>query len=272
MKKNHLKSEKSLNIYKMLLVTAAWSTALLFGGCQNQVKEPSNVNIESNQNVDDKITENDSTEIDSTGINSTGIDSTELDSDNTDIPSKTDAAKDITPATSEDSNKKSTELFADMSKYQFVFASGVGAWQTMLTINEDGTFEGEYHDSDMGTVGEGYPNGVVYSSTFKGKFTEPKKVNEYIYSMSIEYINLEKEPESEEIIDGIKYIYSEPYGINDAKEILIYTPEAPVKELPEGFRSWVNLMDLDNLQDEYLGFYGIYNVETESGFSSYTWD
>lgn len=53
------------------------------------------------------------------------------------------------------------------------------------------------------------------------------------------------------------------------KEIYIFTPQAPIKELPEGFRSWVGYMHLSDLEDEHLPFYGLYNVETESGFSSY---
>lgn len=252
MKKKYLEFEKNLNKHKMLLLTVACSTALLFTGCQSYTESSSNLNIEANHSADDKTTEKNSKD--------------------TITPVEPDVADNITPTVTEDSSEELTDLFSDLSKYQFVFASGVGAWQTMLTINEDGTFAGEYSDSDMGSVGEDYPSGVVYSSTFEGKFTEPKKVNDHTYSMLIEYINLEKEVESEEIIDGIKYIYSEPYGINDAKEILIYTPEAPVKELPEGFRSWVGHMNLDDLKDEYLEFYGLYNVDTESGFSSYKLD
>lgn len=248
MKKNNMDFEKNLNKHKMLLLTAACSTVLIFSGCQSKVENTNNVDIESNQSVDDIITEKDTNDAIT--------------------PAESDA-EEITPAVTDDTKEETEDIFSDMSNYQFVFASGVGAWQTMLNINEDGTFTGEYHDSDMGSTGEDYPNGVVYSSVFEGKFTEPKKVNEYTYSVLIEYLSLEKEVESEEIIDGIKYIYSEPYGINDAKEILIYTPDAPVKELPEGFRSWVGFMDLENLEDDHLGFYGLYNVETESGFSSY---
>ena len=179
---------------------------------------------------------------------------------------------DATLSVAVNSSGESTLQFSKLSKYQFLFSSGVGAWQTILNINEDGTFKGYYSDSDMGVTGEGYPNGINYSSTFEGKFTTPKRVNDYTYSMSIEYINLEKEVGSEEIIDGIKYIYSEPYGLNDAKEIYIYTPQAPLEELPEGFRSWVGYMNLSDVKDEYLPFYGLYNVETESGFSSYEID
>lgn len=70
---------------------------------------------------------------------------------------------------SKDFYGESTLQFSKLSKYQFVFSSGVGAWQTMLNINEDGSFKGYYSDSDMGDTGEGYPNGIIYLSVFEGK-------------------------------------------------------------------------------------------------------
>lgn len=249
------KSEK--NTYKRnLLLAAVISTAVLSAGCQNghkkeNVTSPNNATTttasNNNVNTENIDTENSNTE------NNQVIDSKTTEMDNSDT---------ITP-------EEATIAFSEIAKYQFVFSSGAGAWQTMLNINEDGTFQGYYSDSDMGVTGEGYPNGIVYEFTFEGKFTTPKRVNDYTYSVSIETLKLEKEVGSEEIIDGIKYIYSEPYGLNDAKEIYIYTTKAPIKELPEGFRSWVGYMDLDNAKEEYLPFYGLYNVETESGFSSY---
>ena len=241
MKKKHLEFnanikmlEKYINKRKLLLLVAVSSTVVLFVGCQSEHKTSNNTNTENNQVIDGKTTDND----------------------------RIDA---ITPV-------ESTIQFSELSKYQFVFSSGAGAWQTILNINGDGTFKGYYSDSDMGDTGEGYPNGINYSSTFEGKFTTPKRVNDYTYSMSIESIKLEKEVGSEEIIDGIRYIYSEPYGLDDAKDIYIYTTQAPLKELPEGFRSWIGYMELSDVKDEYLPFYGLYNVETESGFSSYEVD
>ncbi len=239
MKHRHLEfnEPKKLVKYKMkrkLLLVAAVSTVVLFAGCQSGIKASNSTNTENNQVIGNETDENDSTDT-------------------------------MTPV-------EATIQFSELSKYQFIFSSGAGAWQTILNINEDGTFTGYYSDSDMGDTGEDYPNGINYSSTFEGKFTTPKKVNGYTYSTSIESIKLEKEVGSEEIIDGIKFIYSEPYGLNDAKEIYIYTTQAPIKELPEGFRSWVGYMDLSTVKEEYLPFYGLYNVETESGFSSYLID
>lgn len=261
MKKKHLKINTSRKIIgggnhkqKLFYLVAVSSTLVLLAGCQHE-KKPSTDNsiIESNQAVDSQTRENDITDA------------------TTPLEAETDIAV-VSPSVVEDGNEESTILFSELSKYQFVFASGVGAWQTILNINEDGTFKGYYSDADMGDTGEGYPYGTNYSSTFEGKFTTPKRLNDYTYSISIEFMKLEKEVKSKEIIDGIKYIYSEPYGLNDAKEIHIYTTQAPIKELPEGFISWVGYSDLSNVKAEYLPFYGLYNVETESGFSSYLID
>ncbi len=229
-----MKIKKYINKYKLMIV-AVFSTLALVA-CQSDNKA-TDANIENNQIIDEITAEKDS---------------------NSEIKQ------------AESKVEESTLLFSELSKYKFVYTSGVGAWETMLSINEDGTFKGQHSDSDAGDTGEDYPNGTVYSSIFEGKFTTPKKVNDYTYSISIEYINTEKEVGSEEIMDRVRYIYSEPYGLNGAKEIYIYTPQAPLKELPEGFLGWVN-MALNN-EDEYLTFYGLYNIETESGFSSYEID
>lgn len=260
----HLKKQKKhsefnnagYHKYKVLLI-AICSTIVFFAGCQSKPKGSDNINnsntAENNQVVDIKTTETDSGDTDT-------VTTAEKDQ------------KEGTQNTEENSSEESTSLFSELSKYQFVFSSGAGAWQTILNINADGTFHGSYTDSDMGDTGEDYPNGIVYSSTFEGKFTTPKKVNDYTYSVSIEFMKLEKKAGNEEIIDGIKYIYTQPYGLEDAKEIHIYTPQAPIKELPEGYRSWTGYRELSNVKEEYLPFYGLYNVETESGFSSYIID
>ena len=40
--------------------------------------------------------------------------------------------------------------FADLRRLQFRFSSGAGAWSTLLAVRPDGSFYGEYHDTDMG--------------------------------------------------------------------------------------------------------------------------
>lgn len=67
-----------------------------------------------------------------------------------------------------------SELFAQMSGLTFNFASGAGGWWTEFTMNGDGSFKGNYHDSEIGSTGRGYPKGTVYVCKFSGRFTGGK--------------------------------------------------------------------------------------------------
>ncbi len=158
-------------------------------------------------------------------------------------------------------------LFEKISDREFWFGSGAGAWCTVLRVDKDGNFKGNYHDSNLGDAGDDYPNGTCYWSDFSGKFTIPKKINDYTWSVKVESIEVANEPGTEAIIDDIKYIYSEPYGLDNAGEILFYEPGAPVERLPESYINWMTIYD--EFEDGKLPFYGIYNVNAEEGFSSY---
>lgn len=151
--------------------------------------------------------------------------------------------------------------FADLSPLEFWFASGAGGWCTILTVHDDGTFEGEYRDSDMGSM---------RLCNFTGKLSEPVKVNDYTYSVKLEQIKLAREPGGEAWRDGIKITYSVPYGLDDADELLFYLPGAPVEALPEGYRNWMETYG-DYIGTE-LPFYGLYNVSGEEGYSSHISD
>lgn len=159
--------------------------------------------------------------------------------------------------------------FADLTNLQFRFASGAGGWSTLLSIRADGSFSGEYYDGEMGSTGDDYPNGTMYRCDFKGQFTQPVRLNEYTYSMQIAELNYVKEAGTEEIIDGVRYCYSDVYGLDGARDILIYLPGAPLAELPEEFRSWVGYYDLSGTSDTELPFYALNNEVQQYGFSSY---
>lgn len=158
--------------------------------------------------------------------------------------------------------------FADFKNLEFYFASGAGGWRTMLQIKADGSFSGVYSDSEMGSIGEGYPNGTYYLCEFEGSFTEPVPLNDYTYSVKIADLRCAKEPETTEIIDKILYHYSTPFGIEGAEEILIYLPGAPIAELPEQYMNWVRNAMIDP-DTSSLPFYGLYNATEQNGFSSY---
>ena len=130
--------------------------------------------------------------------------------------------------------------FEELSKYSFEFGSGAGGWSTDFNIEKDGSFKGNYHDSDMGTIGEGYENGTIYVATFKGHFTELCKIDEYTYEMKLADITYGEEDGTEEIVDGIRYCYTNnAYGLTGTERFLVYAPGTPVSVLNEEVYSWV---------------------------------
>lgn len=184
------------------------------------------------------------------------------------IESTSEVAESVGEATKapEDGN-----IFAQMPK-NFTFASGAGAWATSLKLSEDGSFVGGYHDSDMGDSGDGYPNGTIYVCGFSGKFSDPEPTEyQNIYSMKLQELNIDDKDKlnTEEIIDEVKYVYSEPYGLENADELLIYTPGAPLSEIPEECMSWTTLSSSvsDVVPD---GYYIIYNVHDGEAFNGMT--
>lgn len=164
--------------------------------------------------------------------------------------------------------KNSDFAFDDVSDIEFTFASGAGGWSTYLYIEEDGTFYGNFHDSDMGCTGEGYPGGTIYYCDFSGKFTNPVKIDDYSYQFEIESLKCEKEEGEEEIIDERLYIYSYPYGLDDADKLYMYLPGKDTKDFSEELQMWLFLTDDEN----ELPFYAIYNENSEYGFVGYQYE
>lgn len=168
-------------------------------------------------------------------------------------------------------NEKSPDKisFADIPS-EFVLA-GAGAWRTILTIHEDGSFVGEYSDSEMGEKGEGYPRGTVYICGFEGKFAEPRKVDEFIYSTKLESYKVAEPSGRVYYEDEIRYIVTEPAGMQNADEFYIYLPGAAIKgDLRESDLYWNTDTDIRSTLPS--GYYFLYNVGGEKVFTAYTDD
>ena len=147
----------------------------------------------------------------------------------------------------------------------FTFASGAGAWGCVMDINTDGTFSGQYSDTDMGSSGDGYEH-TRYICDFSGVFADVEKVNSYTYKVRIIDINTVEPVGKEWIEDEIKYVASYPYGLYDAEgkqaceEFIVYLPHTPVSELPEEFLVWCPY------ETDTLSCYGLMNTITKEGF------
>ena len=154
----------------------------------------------------------------------------------------------------------------------FLFSSGAGAWGTRLTLNADGSFEGQFSDSNMGETGKDYPNGTVYLCSFTGRFSLSEKLDIHSYPLTLEEVTPDR-PASEEWIDnGILHVSSGPYGLyNDnvdgemSRSFVLYTPSTPILGLDEELLSWWPGRFEEN-PPETLNCWALWNVEAGTAF------
>lgn len=163
-------------------------------------------------------------------------------------------------------HKPSVSVFETMPS-RFIFSSGVGAWSTEIDINKDGSFSGQYHDSNAGITGEGYSGGTIYICNFKGKFTELEPKDDFTYIMRLKEISIEGTPGEVYYENGVKYIHTEvPYGFENTDEFTLYTPGVSLSELPEECLAWLAGYAIDIQKTKTLPCYVIYNVNDKAGF------
>ena len=158
------------------------------------------------------------------------------------------------------------DLFSKIQGKWFEFSSGVGAWSTELIMAENGAFSGNFHDSEMGETGEGYPNGTVYGCTFHGQFSDPEKVDETTWKVKIK-VEMDEGQVPEAIEDQIRYVTAPPYGLEKAETVMIHETGTPIEKLPEGFMSWSHMQEVDP-DAKTLPYYGIWNETDDAGFVS----
>jgi len=189
--------------------------------------------------------------------------------DSTEESSMADAQKG--DASNEEMSKKekvATEPdfgFEDLSKRQFIFASGAGGWEEDFTIEKDGYFTGKYYDSDMGSVGEGYPDGTVYGCTYSGYFTDLTKINDYTYTMKLSEITYKESGDTEEIKDNVRYIYTASCCLGGSDTFTIYLPGAPLSEFSEEVCRW---LFVDQERESELSMIAIVDEANEYGIYS----
>lgn len=155
------------------------------------------------------------------------------------------------------------------------FLSGAGAWRTTLTLNPDGSFAGEYIDSDAD---------VQYICRFHGSFGDFAQLTDASWSLTLKELVLDTgHPFGEEWREnGIRYVSSGPYGLDGpdgapldpGSAFLLYTPEAtgyaPGTELYGALPFWTWWPDRRQFIDagDQLGCYGLHNLATGYGFFS----
>lgn len=179
----------------------------------------------------------------------------------------TSASGDPTTITEEEVSQSPAALLSLVTD-EFYFSSGAGAWASGLTLHDDGTFTGDYHDSNMGEDTEHYLGGTVYVCNFTGKFTDFRKIDDYTWSMTLSDLQYEQ-PEDSDWTDGtVHYIASAAYGLAGGTNFLLYLKGHPYSTLPEGYRDWSGMYDYGYTDLSTLNYDGIYNVDEELGWGS----
>lgn len=163
------------------------------------------------------------------------------------------------------------DLFARIPT-SYIFTSGLGGWGTQLLLSDDGSFQGNFEDSNYGESGDGY-DGTVYYCNFRGRFENPRRIDESTYAFDLAELVTLEEQGTEEIVDydsyRIRYAAATPYGMEKGKTFYLYTPEALSYRLPEEFRWWY-FAAYGGDDGGPLGGWGLYNAEGESGFRGST--
>jgi len=161
--------------------------------------------------------------------------------------------------------------FEQIAGLEWTFSSGAGGWSTDMRIEADGAFSGEFHDSEMGELSEEYPNGTLYVCAFTGQMSVVEQVNENTWKLRVDRLVYDGEPGEEAVDDGIRFVTTEPYGISEGDEMLLFLPGTPVDVLTEDMRMWTHLLDPEQAPTKLEDWF-LYSEENESGFVGYALD
>lgn len=156
--------------------------------------------------------------------------------------------------------------FEELEDTVFYYSSGAGGWFVELNIAPDGSFTGNYHDSEMGEFADEYPYGSVYGCLFHGQLEAGGMLENGAFELTVTELEKNEGQLDEAIEDGIRYVTTDPAGLSEGDSLQLFRPGYPVEQLPEGYRYWSHLYFLEEIPEE-LPFYGIYDESQDSGFT-----
>ncbi len=159
------------------------------------------------------------------------------------------------------------------------FCSGAGAWMTVITLNPDGSFVGDYADTDAGA-------GTIYVCQFHGQFGQVGQITDNSWLLTMEALELDtghsvgEEWDVTEEDYTIRYVSSDPYGFDDldwkalepGAKFILYSPDAtghqPGTELygAREFQSWMHDRHGFDSEADILGCWGLQNMTSGRGF------
>ena len=142
-----------------------------------------------------------------------------------------------------------------------VFLEGnAGGSMTKINLHKDGKFDGEYINTENGTVGDDFPNGTIYKCDFTGEFNNLEKVDEYTYSMKLTELKYD-DVGQETINDGIRYITTNPEAFRNK----FVVNEIEKFERAENFSLFLPGRKDDDLENSLAEGFPDYAVNIDNG-------
>ena len=156
-------------------------------------------------------------------------------------------------------------LFAQFDGMNWSFCSGAGGWSTDMQIQPDGTFSGDFHDSEMDECTDAYPDGTVYFCHFTGRLSLVEQVNENTWKLRVDELKQAEKAGAETFGDGFRYVSADPYGISEGDEMLLYRPGTSLDGFTDEMKMWSHVFDMDNTATELQAWF-LYSAGNDSGF------
>jgi len=167
--------------------------------------------------------------------------------------------------------EQETEVSDDpavMMSGSYLFETGINDWSTTMELGADGSFTGVYHDTDYDTDEDGNTTAATEYCSFSGKFSEPEKIDDLTYKITLNDITLEDTlPEDENNEFG--YFLSEyAFGL-DLLDYTVYMKGTKTADLPEGCLDRISMPNgwTEENTPETIPFTVIYNDTYDSTFA-----
>ena len=159
-------------------------------------------------------------------------------------------------------------FFARFDGLEWWLSSGAGGWSTDLQIFPDGSFAGTYHDSEMGDAADEYPDGTLYICSFTGRMSLAGHPEDNPLAIRVEELNVDEPAEREYIEDGVRYIYTEPYGLSAGDNMVLYAPGTDIGAFTDDMLLWSHVLDSEDTIYELESWF-LWSEATGSGFVAF---
>ncbi len=148
-------------------------------------------------------------------------------------------------------------LFSEMQK-NYTLMSLTDSWTTELTFQEDGRFEGTWHnDTEEGSS--------MYA--FTGSFSQPAKIDDHKFSLKLDSAVVKSAEEAGETAEGTQYLETDiPEGFADTEDFYLFLPGTTVNEISKT-ASESSLFALGYSAADTLDCYVLVNPATQEAFA-----